>query len=39
MVSPKKTFFAQNVWGVKKFWGVSLENHFMQSFTSPDRPQ
>jgi len=37
MVAPKE-FFGEGAW-VKKFWGVSLENHSMHSFTSPDRPQ
>jgi len=41
MVAPQifsaKNFFG--VAGVKKFWGVSLENHFMHSLPSPDRPQ
>src|SRR6218665_3893347 len=42
MVAPRNLFSAKisfGVAGVKKFCGVSLENHFMHSFTSPDRPQ
>jgi len=43
MVAPQKSFFAPKdffgVAGLKKIWGVSLGNHFMDSFTSSHRPQ
>ena len=42
MVAPNKIFWAKTflgVVGLQKFWGVSLENHFVDSFTSPDKPQ
>jgi len=41
MVASQNFFSAKHFFwgaGVKKFLGVSLENHFMHSFTSSGRP-